>query len=68
MTNPAASNSGFTALVGVASALAGSSDALETGDINVEAMQAFLLGGPNSRQFRLVGRELRSRSSRIWMG
>lgn len=44
MTNPAASNSGFTALVGVASALAGSSDALETGDINVEAMQAFFAG------------------------
>ena len=37
MTNPAASNSGMTALIGVASALAGSSDALEAGTIDVEA-------------------------------
>lgn len=33
MTNPTSSNTGFTALVGVASALAGSADALEVGDI-----------------------------------
>lgn len=44
MTNPAASNSGFTALVGVASALADSSDALESGDINVESMRDFFRG------------------------
>jgi len=34
MTNPASSNSGFTALVGVASALSGSADALEVEDID----------------------------------
>jgi Ca-activated chloride channel family protein len=44
MTNPAASNSGFTALVGVATALTGSGDALRAEDIDVEALQAFFKG------------------------
>jgi Ca-activated chloride channel family protein len=44
MTNPASSNSGFTALVGVAAALSGSADALEAGDVNKTAMQAFFKG------------------------
>lgn len=44
MTNPAASNSGFTALVGVAAALSGARDALEVGDINAAAMQDFFRG------------------------
>lgn len=44
MTNPASSNSGFTALVGVASALSGSADALETGDVDTEALQGFFRG------------------------
>lgn len=44
MTNPASSNSGFTALVGVASALSGSGDVLQTEDINVEALQRFFTG------------------------
>jgi Ca-activated chloride channel family protein len=34
MTNPASSNSGFTALVGAAAALSGSGDALQSADIN----------------------------------
>jgi Ca-activated chloride channel family protein len=44
MTNPAASNSGFTALVGVASALSGSSDAIDTGQIDKTALRAFFKG------------------------
>lgn len=44
MTNPAASNSGFTALVGVASALSGTSDALQVEDIKTEALQGFFKG------------------------
>ncbi|MCA9924759.1 MAG: VWA domain-containing protein [Anaerolineales bacterium] len=44
MTNPAASNSGFTALVGVAAALSGSSDALEAGDVNDEGLRDFFTG------------------------
>jgi Ca-activated chloride channel family protein len=44
MTNPAASNSGFTALIGVASALSGSSDAIDTGTIDVDALRAFFRG------------------------
>lgn len=44
MTNPAASNSGFTALMGVAAALSGSSDALQVDDINTEALQGFFRG------------------------
>ena len=44
MTNPAASNSGLTALIGVASALSGSSDALDTGQVNTVALKAFFKG------------------------
>jgi Ca-activated chloride channel family protein len=44
MTNPASSNSGFTALVGVASALSGSSGALITEDVDVSALQTFFRG------------------------
>jgi Ca-activated chloride channel family protein len=46
MTNPASSNTGFTSLVGVASALSGSADALQVEDIdNVsEALQEFFKG------------------------
>ena len=44
MTNPAASNSGFTALIGVATALTGSSDAINAGDVNVPALQDFFKG------------------------
>lgn len=44
MTNPASSNSGFTALIGVASALSGSSDAIDTGQIDEEALSAFFRG------------------------
>src|SRR5215467_6340752 len=39
MTNPAASNSGFVALVGVASAFAGSGNSLDSGSINVERLK-----------------------------
>ncbi len=39
MSNPAASNSGFTALIGVASAIAGTGRALEVKDINNAALQ-----------------------------
>jgi Ca-activated chloride channel family protein len=44
MTNPAASNSGFTALIGVASALSGSSDAIDTGQIDQAALKGFFSG------------------------
>jgi Ca-activated chloride channel homolog len=44
MTNPAASNSGFTALIGVAAALSGSSDAIDTGTIDQDALRAFFQG------------------------
>jgi Ca-activated chloride channel homolog len=44
MTNPAASNSGFTALVGVATALTGSGDALQAEAIDAQALQAFFKG------------------------
>src|SRR4029077_19287548 len=44
MTNPAASNSGFVALVGVASAFAGSGSALDSGAINVDKLQDFFTG------------------------
>ena len=44
MTNPAASNSGLTALIGVASALSGSSDAIDTGTIDKDALRAFFRG------------------------
>jgi Ca-activated chloride channel family protein len=44
MTNPAASNSGFVALVGVASAFAGSGAALDSGSINVDKLKEFFSG------------------------
>jgi Ca-activated chloride channel homolog len=44
MTNPAASNSGLVALVGVASALSGSSDSIDTGTIDKAALQSFFKG------------------------
>jgi len=44
MTNPAASNSGFVALIGVASALSGSSDSIDTGTIDTKALRAFFKG------------------------
>jgi Ca-activated chloride channel family protein len=44
MTNPAASNSGLTALIGVASALSGSSDALDAGKIDKAAIRSFFKG------------------------
>ena len=44
MTNPAASNSGFVALVGVASAFAGSGTALDAGSIDVARMKDFFSG------------------------
>jgi Ca-activated chloride channel family protein len=44
MSNPAASNSGFTALVGVATALTGSGDALKVGDIKMDALAGFFQG------------------------
>jgi len=44
MTNPAASNSGFVALVGVASAFAGSGAALDSGSINVAKLKDFFSG------------------------
>ena len=44
MTNPAASNSGFSALVGVAAALAGTGDALRTEDIDERGLTDFFSG------------------------
>ncbi len=44
MTNPAASNSGFVALVGVASAFAGGGGALDSGSINVQKLKDFFSG------------------------
>jgi Ca-activated chloride channel family protein len=44
MTNPAASNSGFSALVGVAAAFAGTADALQASDIQPEALTSFFSG------------------------
>jgi Ca-activated chloride channel family protein len=44
MTNPAASNSGFVALVGVASAFAGGGASLDSGAINVAKLQDFFSG------------------------
>jgi Ca-activated chloride channel family protein len=44
MTNPGSSNSGFTALVGVASAFAGSADALDAGQIDTKAMTELFAG------------------------
>ncbi|HEY8557274.1 MAG TPA: substrate-binding domain-containing protein, partial [Actinomycetes bacterium] len=44
MTNPAASNSGFSALVGVAAALAGTGDALRAEDIDERGLTDFFTG------------------------
>lgn len=44
MTNPAASNSGFTALIGVTAALSGRGDAITTADVSAPAIQGFLKG------------------------
>src|SRR5262245_8953911 len=44
MTNPAASNSGFSALIGVAAALSGSSDSLDTAVIDKDALREFFKG------------------------
>ena len=44
MTNPAASNSGFSALVGVAAALAGTGDALRDEDIDERGLTDFFTG------------------------
>jgi Ca-activated chloride channel family protein len=44
MTNPAASNSGFVALVGVASAFAGGGASLDSGSINVAKLKDFFSG------------------------
>jgi Ca-activated chloride channel family protein len=44
MTNPAASNTGFSALIGVATALSGSSDAIDTGTIDTAALKDFFKG------------------------
>lgn len=44
MTNPASSNSGFTALVGVASAFSGSGQSLQVSDIDDQAMKDFFAG------------------------
>ncbi|MBE3201365.1 MULTISPECIES: VWA domain-containing protein [Parafrankia] len=44
MTSPSSSNSGFSALVGVAAALAGTSDALTLDDIHPVALTSFFAG------------------------
>jgi Ca-activated chloride channel homolog len=44
MTNPAASNSGFSALVGVASSYAGTGNALTSSDIDVAGLKRFFSG------------------------
>jgi Ca-activated chloride channel family protein len=44
MTNPTASNSGFTALVGVATALSGRGDALTLADVQATALRGFFKG------------------------
>ncbi|OHV29502.1 VWA domain-containing protein [Pseudofrankia saprophytica] len=44
MTNPAASNSGFSALVGVAAAFAGTGDALQASDIKTAPLTSFFSG------------------------
>jgi Ca-activated chloride channel family protein len=44
MTNPAASNSGFSAVVGVASALADKGDSLAVGDIDTGKLRQFFSG------------------------
>ena len=44
MTDPAASNSGLSALIVVADALSGSSDEIDTGSINKDALKGFFKG------------------------
>jgi Ca-activated chloride channel family protein len=44
MTDPSASNSGFSALVGVASAFAGTGNALTSSDLNTAAMKQLFAG------------------------
>jgi Ca-activated chloride channel homolog len=44
MTNPTASNSGFTAVIGVAAALSHSASALTAADINAPALREFFQG------------------------
>jgi len=44
MTNPASSNSGFSALIAVASAVAGASDALRAKDVDATRLRAFFRG------------------------
>lgn len=44
MTNPASSNSGFTALMGVVAALSGSPDAVAVSDVNRDALSGFFKG------------------------
>lgn len=44
MTNPAASNSGLVALIGVTAALSGSSDSIDNGTIDKTALRAFFKG------------------------
>jgi Ca-activated chloride channel family protein len=44
MTDPSASNSGFSALVGVASAFAGTGNALTAKDINTDALKSLFSG------------------------
>jgi Ca-activated chloride channel family protein len=44
MTDPSASNSGFSALVGVASAFAGTGNALTAKDINIDALKSLFTG------------------------
>jgi Ca-activated chloride channel family protein len=44
MTNPASSNTGFTALVGVASALADKADSLTAADIKTQELRALFAG------------------------
>ena len=44
MTNPTASNSGFSAVIGVAAALAGTASALTAKDIDPERLRAFFNG------------------------
>ena len=44
MTNPASSNSGFSALIAVASALSGSPDALHASDLDMKKLSTFFQG------------------------
>src|SRR5271166_1283450 len=44
MTNPTSSNSGFSAVIGVASAIAGTSDALRVSDVDMAKLNDFFRG------------------------